>query len=89
MKTGSYLVDKIISSSLLLTLEEFEQSEYQNKFRRVIENSLGRLVESFSMIISATSIIITLLLSIIYLAQWNIFLVVVLYCYPLFSTKAI
>ena len=58
LKTGSYLVDKIISSSLLLTLEEFEQSEYQNKFRRVIENSLGRLVESFSMIISATSIII-------------------------------
>ena len=88
LKTGSYLVDKIISSSLLLTLEEFEQSEYQNKFRRVIENSLGRLVESFSMIISATSIIITLLLSIIYLAQWNIFLVVVFILLPFVFYKS-
>lgn len=88
LKTGSYLVDKIISSSLFLTLEEFEQSEYQNKFRRVIENSLGRLVESFSMIISATSIIITLLLSIIYLAQWNIFLVVVFILLPFVFYKS-
>lgn len=82
LNVGTELVEKIIISSSHLSLEEFEVSDYQNKIKRVVENSLGSIVGNFSLIISMLSMSLSLAISIVYLSSWNTYVGIVLLIFP-------
>lgn len=83
LKIGYYLINEIVKSSEGMTLEEFENSDNQNKFRRVIENSISAFVSSFSLYISIISGIMSLIFSLIFISQWNTWIVMLFFAYPI------
>ena len=85
--TGFNLVEKVIDSSCCLTLEEFERFDYQDRFRRVLENSLGAIIASFSTVITMLSTTISIVLSSFYLSKWSMWVHIILIIYPFIFLK--
>lgn len=87
LKMGNKLAIDIMQAAEKLKLIEFEKNNYQDMIRRVLENSLGIFVSNISILINILSTIITITISFIYLAQWNILIGFSILVFPLLFYK--
>ncbi|CAM2762716.1 ABC transporter ATP-binding protein [Dolosigranulum pigrum] len=84
---GNQIAINIMESTENLTLFQFEQHDFQNQIRRAMENSLGVFVSNITIFINTLTTVVTIIISVIYISQWNIFIGITVLIFPFLFYK--